>query len=58
MVEVFKKNWDPLRRLEFLSIFGVFGIINGAEGVHIKNPRGVEESIFKAVIFFRTLGLY
>ena len=34
------KNWDFSRRLEFLSILGVFGIINSAEGVHIKNPKG------------------
>ena len=31
---VFKDIWN------FSSIFGVFGIVNGAEEVHLKNSRG------------------
>ena len=31
---IFKDIWN------FLSTFGVFGIVKGVGGVHIKNPRG------------------
>ena len=55
---------EYLKKMGFLKAIGVFkdfwsvGIINGVEGVHIKNPRGMEESIFKALIFiFWALGL-
>ena len=39
-LEYLKKNWDSLRRLELLSILGVFGIIIGVEGVHKKSKGG------------------
>ena len=47
-----KKIGIILRYLEFLNILRVFGIINGVEVVHIRNPMGVEESIFKALTSF------
>ena len=46
---VFKDIWN------FSSFFGVFGIVNGAEGVHIKNPRWPNDRIFRLNFQFSEL---